>query len=101
MGCHNNLSAALKWTVAGTLYTDAAGTAPVGGATIRVRGTGGAVQIVTATNGNFFTTQAVTLPTAAASVDASKCPALAQMQAAVTTGSCNSCHGAGFRIHLP
>lgn len=98
--CHDGSLAPL-WTVSGTLYTDLAGSAPVPGATIHVTdATGQALDLVTADNGNFWTTQAVTPPL---TVAASRCPQTARMISPATTGNCNAagCHDAGRRITLP
>jgi hypothetical protein len=89
--CHTG-SGAPKWTAAGTLYADAAGTTAVAGATITlVDSTGKEVKIVTATNGNFWTSQALTPPL---HPKASKCPSSAAMSGNAQ-GACNSCHSAG------
>lgn len=96
--CHASLGSR-TWTISGTLYRDAAGSGPIAGATIRVTDASGAkLNLVTASNGNFWTTQAVRFPL---TVDASGCPTTTPMLSPVTDGSCNSCHGGGFRIHLP
>ncbi len=92
------------YSVAGTLYSDAAGTAPVAGATITVVDAAGVeVDLVTRTNGNFWTEQNLTFPVR---VMASRCPTAVPMIASVSNGDCNvgGCHAAGApsgRIHLP
>ncbi len=94
------------YTLAGTLYGDAAGAATLAGATITVvDAQGTVVDLVTRTNGNFFTSAPLTFPV---QVMASRCPDAAAMAGAVTStgGDCNSsgCHAAGApsgRIHLP
>lgn len=92
------------YTVAGTLYSDAAGTAPVAGATITVVDANGVeVDLVTRTNGNFWTEQNLAFPV---QVMASRCPTAVPMIAAVSNGDCNvgGCHAVGApsgRIHLP
>ncbi len=99
--CHNH-----GFTVAGTLYTTAAGTAPLAGATITVTDAAGrAVDIVSQSNGNFYTSAAVTFPVTA---HASQCPSIQMMgaQVAATGAGCNQagCHaaaGGAGRIHLP
>ena len=99
LGCHAGLGSSLRWTVAGTLYTNASGSSPVSQATIQaVDARGLTVNIATATNGNFWTLSPVTFPL---HVKASKCPSTAIMSSSVSSGSCNSCHGSGSRIHLP
>jgi len=56
------------------------------------------ITLHTADNGNFYTTQAVTFPH---TVRASKCPDSAEMPGSAPVGSCNTCHDATMRIHLP
>jgi hypothetical protein len=103
-GCHNVARASVNgaMTIGGTLYGNIAGGAALAQATIHVvDATGVDVKISTATNGNFWSTQAVVFPV---SVRASKCPNADQKmvsQVAAGQGSCNACHGAGNRIHLP
>ncbi len=97
--CHDSMAADLRWTVSGTLYSDAAGTSPVAGATVVVEDSDHhTYRLSTHTNGVFYTTQAMAFPV---SVYASRCPDTAGMAAAAAGGSCNSCHVAGSRIHLP
>jgi len=102
LSCHTGNGAPL-FTAGGTLYTDAAGTAPLPGATIVLRdGGGNEVHLITAQNGNFYTTQTLSFPY---TVSASGCPDVTIMPTAVdaTRASCNAsgCHSAGNRIHLP
>jgi hypothetical protein len=100
MTCHNAANAAIpQFTVAGTLYTDPAGTAPLPGATVTVTDNAGAkYPIVVSTNGNFYSEQPVQFPV---HVEASGCPNTAAMQTPPAVGNCNSCHVTGSRIHLP
>jgi List-Bact-rpt repeat protein len=99
LGCHAGLGSSLAWTVAGTLYTNTTGSAPIAQATIQVVDANGqTVNIATATNGNFWTLTPVRFPLR---VKASKCPSTATMSSTASAGSCNGCHNAGFRIHLP
>lgn len=99
LSCHASMGGGRRWTLAGTLYNDASGSAPVSGATIVVTEAGGTEHLlVTHPNGNFYTTAAVTFPV---TVAASKCPDHAEMGSTVSDGSCNSCHNSTFRIHLP
>lgn len=101
-GCHGAPvgAGAPLFTVAGTLYTTAAGTTPKVGATILlpVAGTGMPRKLVTANNGNFWLEAASPLPTRP---KASLCPTTIQMTNQAADGNCNSCHGAGSRIALP
>ena len=101
LACHANMSGNRRFTVAGTVYASASGGTGVGGATVRlVPASGSPIDIVTGTNGNFFTTQTVSFPV---TVLVSKCPDTAPMVQQVTQGGCNAsgCHGQGNRIHLP
>jgi hypothetical protein len=96
-GCHAMSPPYL--TVAGTLYTDAAGSLVLTGATVVLTDSAGAeIRLVSHVTGNFFTDAAVAFP---ATVSVSMCPDAAAMTSAVTDGSCNRCHGYGTRIHLP
>jgi hypothetical protein len=98
MSCHASVPG-FQWTVAGTLFGAVSGGTAVSGATIEITDASGAkIDLVTADNGNFFTTQPVVFPL---HVRASRCPADISMSSAVDQGSCNSCHGSAFRIHLP
>lgn len=100
MSCHDGLSANIRWTVAGTLYTTATSTTPISGANIEVIDAANKkVVLATSTNGNFYTTTPFTFPV---KVRASKCPNDAKMSA-TALGSCNanSCHNSTMRIHLP
>ena len=101
MNCHNaGNPGILQFTVAGTIYDSAAGNNPVAGATITVTDSAGVQQqLVSELNGNFYSTQAVTLPLQPP--HASGCPNNAVMGSGPNSGVCNSCHTAGNRIHLP
>lgn len=98
LGCHNGNGAPL-WTAAGTLYSSSG--AALAGATVTiVDATGKSIAIVTAQNGNFWTSEAVKAPLR---VKASRCPSVASMSA-TASGACNSCHtstGSPGRIKLP
>lgn len=98
--CHATGGPAPAWSVSGTLYGDVAGTAPVAGATVHVvDATGAVIDLVTSTNGNFYTALAVAYP---ARVSVSRCPSAMPMSIPVpSSAGCNSCHGTGARIHLP
>jgi hypothetical protein len=100
-GCHGGGGGPV-WTVAGTLYSSAAGGTPMTGATITVIDAKGATHdLVSALNGNFYTGQAIPLP---AKVFASSCPTIATMTSSISLGSCNSCHVGGNATgaaHLP
>jgi hypothetical protein len=103
-GCHTVARASVTkpMTIAGTLYGAIGGGAAVSKATIHAIDANGVdIKMVTTTNGNFWSTQTVAFPI---KVRASLCPNADQpMISPVTStqGSCNACHGAGNRIHLP
>jgi hypothetical protein len=89
------------FTLAGTIYKQAAGTDPLPYASITiVDAMGTKLDITTTLNGNFYTSQTLVAPL---KVHASKCPDLVPMVAQVQFGSCNACHTAGKDgpIHLP
>ncbi len=97
-GCHDH-----GFTLAGTLYNNATGNSAFMGATITIVDSNNqTLKLVTATNGNFFTKQAIAFPVL---VMASSCPSAVQMTAAVamTGRACNSCHvgGTNDQMHLP
>ena len=104
--CHDgNHANATKFLVAGTLFSAATGGTGVAGATVEIVDSAGIVTpLVTAMNGNFYTSQAVTFPL---TVRATSCPNEQPMITKVlTTGaSCNNCHATGKlpqqQIHLP
>lgn len=102
--CHYQGGGATPFTFAGTLY-DAAGAAPVAGATIYLQDQfGNIATTLTHAQGNFFSTDGYVMYPAKAFV--SLCPDVVGMVGPVdeTTGAnCNTagCHTAGFRIHLP
>jgi hypothetical protein len=98
LSCHTGLGDAPRWNLAGTLYA-ANGVTPIIGATIViVDAVGTRLELVTKTNGNFFTGQPVVFP---AHVHATRCPDTRSMTSGVPHGDCNGCHGAAMRIVLP
>jgi hypothetical protein len=101
LDCHSGGGEAPTFRLGGTVYSSLAGGAPVVGATVRVTDAGGAEHVaVSARNGNFWITEAISFPV---QVSASSCPSAAPMIAPSTVGNCNAsgCHDADFRIHLP
>lgn len=99
-GCHNH-----GFTLSGTLYTSALSATPVIGATIVVKdAAGNTFNMVSQTNGNFYTGNAVQFPV---TVIASGCPDVREMVSKVDAngGGCNKdgCHVAAATgpIHLP
>jgi ABC-type phosphate transport system substrate-binding protein len=114
--CHDGQTAgATAFTVAGTLF--ASGSTPLAGASVLVTdSTNKSFTLVTASNGNFYSSDPVTLPLTALGV--SDCSAFAsglymnsEMPVAATGSgsgaqgaSCNNCHIAGQDappLHLP
>jgi hypothetical protein len=89
--CHNGQAAgAPVFTLAGTVFKDAAGTIPKTHATVVVYdGDGTVVRLPTATNGNFYTQAALTPPYFTA---VSQCPNTVPMNQNFVDGDCNSCH---------
>jgi hypothetical protein len=106
LSCHQNqnlnIAAQYRWNIAGTLWMDPYGVSPRAGATVQVvDATGLAVKMVTDSNGNFYSSQAVTMPLSAL---ASACPGPNQkMNQNVVAGSCNGmgCHDATHPMVLP
>jgi hypothetical protein len=100
--CHaNGQNAQLRWTIAGTLFQDTYGTVIRGGATVTVTDARGqVVSMVTDSEGNFYTSQAVSFPI---TTSASACPSTKAMSEKVLTGSCNSgnCHDTKLPAYLP
>ncbi len=96
-GCHDH-----GFTLAGTLFTNATGNQPVPGATITIVDSNNqTIDLVTASNGNFYTRQALAFPVLTM---ASQCPSAVKMNAAVAASGrgCNGCHVVGLsQIHLP
>ena len=101
--CHHQGGIASPYTFAGTLY-DAAGTRPLGGATIYLQDSAGNIATaITRPNGNFFSAEGFVMYPAKAFV--SLCPSVIEMVAPVdeiTGANCNTsgCHTAGFRVHV-
>ena len=87
-------------TLGGTLYSAATGGAAVAGATINVIDANGkTVKIVSANNGNFWTTTVLAYPI---KVNASLCPATVPMVSTVAgNGACNNCHNSTMQVHVP
>lgn len=100
-GCHNH-----NFSMSGTLFSSAAGGAPVVGASITFIDANGVTgDMQTNLNGNFWWALPVAFPV---KIIASSCPDIQPMTAMVTStgGGCNQagCHSGGGgpgRIHLP
>jgi len=103
-GCHDTSDLTKKWTLAGTLYSNAGGAKAVGGATVVITDAASKeIKLVTSSNGNFFTEAAITFPV---QVKASRCPNTNAMIGSVDAsgGNCNiaGCHSANDdRIYVP
>jgi hypothetical protein len=99
-GCHAPGGGAPTFYVGGTLYNAATGGTAVAGATINVTDAAGkSVKIISADNGNFWTSTTLTFPI---KVDASLCPSTLAMTATVAgNGACNNCHNSTLRVHVP
>ena len=66
LGCHRQGGDGTPFSVAGTLYADTGGTAPAAGVAIHVLDAAGAdVAMITATNGNFWSTDPLVAPAVA------------------------------------
>jgi hypothetical protein len=91
-GCHRN-GTGPTFTVAGTLYDQSRGGLPVGGATVVVvDGNGRRIELPTAANGNFWTSEPLATPFL---LKATQCPADNPMVSLSQDGDCNrsGCHG--------
>ena len=101
LDCHGGGGDAPTFRLGGTLYSSLAGGAPVVGATVRMTDAAGVEhEAISARNGNFWITEAITFPI---QVSASSCPSAQAMVAPSAVGNCNAsgCHDADLRIHLP
>ena len=95
LDCHGDFGAA------GTLFSNAQGDSPIVGSHVQIIDANGKLfEMVTATNGNFWTRDRVKEPVTAFTSD---CPTLILMGSPAPSGNCNQagCHDAGSRIHLP
>jgi hypothetical protein len=91
-GCHRN-GGGPTFTVGGTMYATTDGTTPMPGATVVViDGDGKRLELATAQNGNFWTSEPVVMPLL---VKASQCPWDNPMVSLSQVGNCNQggCHG--------
>jgi hypothetical protein len=91
------------FTIAGTVLAGASSATAVSNAVIDIEdATGSDFQLISATNGNFYTSVSFVFPVR---VRVSKCPSNEVMTDLVVEpgGGCNQsgCHAAGNRIHLP
>jgi hypothetical protein len=90
-GCHLAGGAGPTFSFSGTVYTAADGATPKPGATIKVINGTTTIATVADEDGNFYSTQTITLP---AKTLATSCPTLAPMVGMIVTGggNCNNCH---------
>ncbi len=91
-GCHLNAGdPGLKFTYAGTAYTQQGGTTAATGVTVRVTYGGTTSTTVTDDAGNFHSMDPITFP---ATTDITSCPTVTKMVngLAAGQGQCNSCH---------
>jgi hypothetical protein len=105
MTCHVQGGVGPAFTLGGTLYASSQGGTPVVGGTIIVKDANNVtIKLVSAQNGNFWSTQAIAYPI---TVSASLCPDTIPMVSQVAApGDCNAagCHAqnAPFgRVHVP
>jgi hypothetical protein len=94
-GCHQQGGPAevRSWTVAGTVFRGASGTAGAATAAVTLTDAHGVVtQLLANGAGNFYTAEPVSFP---ARVAVSSNGVTHTMETPVTSGSCNSCHGDG------
>lgn len=97
LGCHDGQTAT-RFTAAGTVYSNASGTAAVSGATVVIAyGSGQSITTTTNSAGNFYFTQAFTYP---ATVTVTGVGLNMSMPSAGYAG-CNYCHTGGStgRVH--
>ena len=103
--CHTPTGNLRRLSAAGTVYVDAAGSAPAPSATVRLTKVSDPASVVTATtnaNGNFALPSNALDPAASYSVQVSKgADTVAMAQAVSLPSFCNSCHTPGSRVHVP
>lgn len=95
LGCHTG-STAPEFTLGGTLYADPDGTTALDGLNISlVDDSGAQIDLISALNGNFYSTDPIVFPVTAF---VSACPDVVPMPILLAVGDCNSCHIPGDRI---
>lgn len=99
--CHGGGGAGPSMTFGGTAYADAAGTTPLARAEVRLVIGGTAITTYTNATGNFFVLGARL--SGSGVIGARDATTTHTMNAAVTSGDCNSCHDGTTtaRINLP
>ena len=105
LACHSAGGSASeeRFTAAGTVYADAAGSAPLEGATVTITDDAGKqVELTSNSVGNFYTSKSLTFPLSITVTDGTS---EATMASGAPNGDCNSCHApdgdAGARIYVP
>jgi hypothetical protein len=99
LSCHQTFQPPRLFTLGGTLYADANGTAAVGGATVTITDQNDVVTtLVSGSDGSFWSAAAFAFPV---NIAISACPSTVSMPTTADSGDCNNCHVAGTRIHLP
>lgn len=90
-GCHGASPTGPAFTFSGTVSTAADGATPKPGATVRVIDGANVFTAVADEDGNFYSTQTITLP---AKTNATACPTVAPMVGMIVAGggNCNNCH---------
>jgi len=101
MQCHRQGGEATPFAIAGTLHTDSGGSAPAAGVTLHFKDAAGLdVAVVTAANGNFWSTDPLAFPLVAF---VARCPDVVPMWTPLAERDvgCHQagCHTSGFRIH--
>ena len=91
MQCHGPAGAASNtWTAAGTVFTDLSADTPQPGATVTITDADQkVVEVVSARNGNFWTSEPLTYPL---NVNVTCIASLTMTAAVQSPGSCNACH---------
>lgn len=102
-GCHLAGGGGPTFTFSGTVSTAADGNTPKPGATVKVEFGTTTIAAVADEDGNFYSTQTITLP---AKTLATSCPTVAPMVGMIVTGggNCNNCHingGTTTPIYVP
>jgi len=102
LSCHvpGGQAGSFIWTMAGTIFTDAAGSAPQESVSVLISDDSGTLNqsLITDYNGNFWTQEPVPSPYAIALAMG---PDTVAMSSHPTNPSCASCHTAGNYIHFP
>lgn len=93
LGCHQ------EFTAAGTVFASAGGTQGVAGVAVVIYGMTQDVHLTTNAAGNFYTTASFGYGSGATVQVGTG--GMATALASRSVGACNTCHGAGNRVHSP